>query len=173
MYDPSKQLFFSTQSKRLYLLKFVKLVVSLVILALPLKADEAILTVTGLSGGQQTRDYTLSEIKDMAPIDIITSTPWTLGPTHFTGVPLSRFLDDQASGTLRMTALNDYSQSMPMSDIEALSPIVAFALNGQKMTVRDKGPLWIVYPFDDDVRFQTETAYARSVWQLRRLHILP
>lgn len=173
MYELSKQLFFPVRRKGLYLPTLVKLVISFAILALPLQADETILTVTGLSDGQEVQDYTLSDIEAMASIDIVTSTPWTLGQTRFTGVPLALFLNGQASGTLRMVALNDFIQNMPLADIEALSPIVAFALDGQRMSVRDKGPLWVVYPFDEDIRFQTETIYARSVWQLRRLHILP
>ena len=39
------------------------------------------------------------------------------------------------------------------------------------MSVREKGPLWIVYPYDSNIAFQTETIYARSIWQLDRISI--
>jgi hypothetical protein len=37
------------------------------------------------------------------------------------------------------------------------------------MTVREKGPLWIVYPYDKNEKFQTEEIYARSVWSLWKI----
>jgi hypothetical protein len=50
--------------------------------------------------------------------------------------------------------------------------MIAFRMNGAPMSVRDKGPLWIVYPYDSDPRFQTEIIYSRSIWQLDRLEVL-
>ena len=40
------------------------------------------------------------------------------------------------------------------------------------MTLRDKGPLWLVYPYDADTAYQSEVIYARSVWQLDRIEVL-
>jgi hypothetical protein len=31
--------------------------------------------------------------------------------------------------------------------------------------------LWIVYPYDRSPDYQSETIYARSIWQLRRIHL--
>jgi hypothetical protein len=39
------------------------------------------------------------------------------------------------------------------------------------MPIRDKGPLFIVYPFDSDPRLQTEQYYGRAVWQLKELNV--
>ena len=41
------------------------------------------------------------------------------------------------------------------------------------MTVRDKGPFWIIYPFDSNPDYQSEVIYSRSIWQLNRLEVLP
>jgi hypothetical protein len=35
--------------------------------------------------------------------------------------------------------------------------------------VRDKGPLFIVYPYDSDPQLATQTFYGRSAWQLAKL----
>ena len=40
------------------------------------------------------------------------------------------------------------------------------------MSLRDKGPLWIVYPFDSNPSYSTEVTYARSIWQLDRIEVL-
>ena len=37
------------------------------------------------------------------------------------------------------------------------------------MPVRDKGPLFIVYPFDSDPALKSRTFYGRSVWQVAKL----
>jgi hypothetical protein len=59
-----------------------------------------------------------------------------------------------------------------MSDAIVGGAIVAFEMDGKPMPRRAKGPLWIVYPFDSSAKFRTESIYARSIWQLNRLHIV-
>jgi hypothetical protein len=49
---------------------------------------------------------------------------------------------------LRAKAINDYAIDIPLSDAVQGGPIVAYRLDGDTMSVRDKGPLWIVYPYD-------------------------
>jgi hypothetical protein len=49
--------------------------------------------------------------------------------------------------------------------------MIAYLRNGNPMPLRDKGPLWIVYPFDSSSDFQSETIYSRSIWQLNRIAV--
>lgn len=39
------------------------------------------------------------------------------------------------------------------------------------MPVRDKGPLFIVYPYDSNPEIKSQTYYTRSVWQVARLEV--
>ncbi len=39
------------------------------------------------------------------------------------------------------------------------------------MSVREKGPLWIVYPYSSSPEFQNEVIYSRSIWQLNRITV--
>jgi hypothetical protein len=41
------------------------------------------------------------------------------------------------------------------------------------MTVRDKGPLWIVYPYDAKPEYRQELIYSRSIWQLDHIEVKP
>ena len=70
---------------------------------------------------------------------------------------------------LEAVALNDYAVTIPASDAVEGGPIVAYAHNGQAMSVREKGPLWVVYPFDANDTYKSEEYYARSIWQLDRI----
>ena len=42
-------------------------------------------------------------------------------------------------------------------------------LNGERMSARDKGPFWIVYPRDDFPEIDTQETDHRMVWQVREL----
>jgi len=69
------------------------------------------------------------------------------------------------------SAINDYTIEFPVEDALLEGPMIAYLLDGAPMSVRDKGPLWIVYPYDLNPDFQNEDAYARSIWQLDRIEI--
>lgn len=116
---------------------------------------------------------------DMAALDVMatskldTSTPWTKGVQHFEGFPLADLLTAVgASGSsLKAIALNDYSATLPIADSVAAGAFVAVRANGQPMSVRERGPLWIVFPYDSDSRLTTDAYLNRSVWQLKELAI--
>lgn len=72
---------------------------------------------------------------------------------------------------MKSIALNDYAVDIPVSDAVADGPIVAYLMNDQPMPVRDKGPLWIVYPFDSKAEYRTEAIYSKSIWQLSRIEL--
>jgi hypothetical protein len=102
-----------------------------------------------------------------------TVTPWYDGPVRFDGVRMSRLMDAVgASGDRVMAyALNDYSTELPMSDFARYNVLLALRRDGEYMPVRDKGPLFIVYPYDSDPELQHRRFYTRSAWQVARLEI--
>jgi hypothetical protein len=140
---------------------------------LPAAASEVLLTVTGAiaPGGPQTFDR--EALADLPRTDITTSTVWTAGVGRFTGVRLGDLMDAVGAkgDRLHVTALNDYAIDIPLADAAPDAAIIAYELDGKPMSVREKGPLWIVYPYDSDVKFRTETIYGRSVWQLVRIEV--
>lgn len=71
--------------------------------------------------------------------------------------------------TLTATALNDYVIDIPVSDFTSFDVLVAYRMDGERLTARDKGPLWIVYPRDDHAELQDIRYDYRWVWQL--IHI--
>ncbi|MBJ6126072.1 molybdopterin-dependent oxidoreductase [Microvirga splendida] len=101
------------------------------------------------------------------------ATRWELSetPQQFEGVPLRAALERVgAQGkSLRASALNDYVAVIPMEDLK-FEPILATKLDGRALTIRDKGPLWIVYPRDRHKVLQDARYDARWVWQLNKLH---
>jgi hypothetical protein len=105
---------------------------------------------------------------------ITTTTPWHKGPVTFEGVPMAKVMKVvEAKGkTVRALALNDYETQIPMEDFSKFNVILALKRDGEYMPVRDKGPLFIVYPYDSNPELKSQTYYGRSAWQLKRLEIL-
>lgn len=112
-------------------------------------------------------------VKELGATSIETTTIWTDGVQTFVGVPLTALLEAvEAEGTiLKATAVNDYAIEIPLDDPTSKAALIAYENNGSVMTLRDKGPLWIVYPYDEAPQFQTEVVYSRSIWQLDRIEI--
>lgn len=114
---------------------------------------------------------------DLAALDALpqggfaTRTPWFDGARRFTGVSGAALVAAfGARGTEAVaTALNDYSVTIPLADFTAAGLILATRLDGEPLSVREKGPVWVVYPFDAEARLRSEVFYSRSIWQLRRL----
>lgn len=119
-------------------------------------------------------ELSLDQLDIMDQTEFTTQTIWIDDKVTFQGVALSAVLEQaNARGTLvTMTALNDYAVDIPFAEIGEDYPIVATRMNGDTMPVRDKGPYWVVYPYDFDESFQTETTYARSIWQLKSLDVM-
>ena len=143
---------------------------------LPAPNGEVLLTVTGKIGqtnADAAAQYDMDMLQAMDSRSFTTETIWTDGAQTFEGVGLDTLLESLgvSEGTLTATAINDYAVEIPISDAVADGPIIAYARNGEGMSVRDKGPLWIVYPYDDNSDYQSEQVYARSIWQLDRLDV--
>ena len=104
-----------------------------------------------------------------------TTTPWHEGQQEFSGPRLSDVMAAVgASGSeLRIIAVNDYAAVMPWADIEAAPVILATRHNGAEMSVRQHGPLFVIYPFDEQPELRNELYFARSVWQVAAIEVLP
>lgn len=131
---------------------------------------EVVLSIT-LDGEVLT--YDLAALEEMGSVTIETSTIWTEGLQEFSGVSLDRVLAEigVTDGLILASAINDYTVEIPVADAVEGGPIVAFRNNGEPMSIREKGPLWIVYPYDSKPEYQSEVIYSRSIWQLDRIEI--
>lgn len=75
-----------------------------------------------------------------------------------------------ASGnTLTAIALNDYVTNIPISDFDEFGVVLALKQDGEYMSVRDKGPLFIIYPFDSSSDLQSQIYFGRSAWQVAKM----
>jgi hypothetical protein len=142
---------------------------------LPVPRGPAVLTISGKieqtnAAGMAVFDKEMLEALGKA--SFLTGSEVSETPQLFEGVPLRAVLDRVgASGrSIKASALNDYEIAIPFDDLR-FEPLLAMKVDGKVLTMRDKGPLWIVYPRDAHEVLHDVQYYARSVWQLHKLHV--
>lgn len=140
-----------------------------------LPANPLILTVTGELGccpqGQALFD--LQRLDALPQVEVKTLTPWTEQEDSYQGVRLSVLLDELKAQGQRIdaTALNDYSMLLSLPAARKYPVILATRKNGKVMGVRDKGPIWVIYPLSEFPELHKEEHHQAMVWQLKSLNI--
>ena len=147
-------------------------------LALDLPSQDVVLTISGPLDHPNvgaTAQFDMPMLEALASRSATMETPWTEGKVTFSGPLLSAVLDAAGAHgkTVTVRALNDYSADLPMEDATEIKTILATRMDGKLMSVRDKGPLFLVYPFDLQPEIYNEKYFGRSVWQIKEIVITP
>lgn len=144
--------------------------------ALDAPKGKVVLSITGkVTGGNagDRADFDMAMLEALPQHSFTAATPWFKAQRQFSG-PLLRDVMAAAGArgqTLQAVALNDYKVEIPFEDIEKFKVVLATRLDGQPMAVRDKGPLFIIYPFHESATLRSERYYSRSAWQLRTIDV--
>lgn len=117
--------------------------------------------------------FDIASLEKLGAVSFQTTSPWYNGRTTFTGISLQKLMDYVgANGSVvKVTALNDYTTVIPLSDFKKYNVILALKINGEYMRIRDKGPLFIVYPYDSIPELNNQIFYSRSAWQVSSMKI--
>ena len=143
--------------------------------AAPAEADDAVkLGVT--TSATNAVELSVDELRALGDTSFATATPWTKGTQNFEGITGAQIVAAmQAKGekleakSVLAVANNDYSIVIPFEVFNQPTTLIAFAQNGAAMPVRDKGPFWIVFPYDQDSTFLSSSYQSYSIWGLERL----
>lgn len=139
----------------------------------PAAAADPVLSVA--IGGPASRSVKLdlAALSALPVATIRTATPWHSEQRTYEGVPLKALLDhlQVTQATVRATAINDYAIDIPVEDAERYGVLVAYRINGKLISVREKGPFFVMYPFDERPELKREMYYSRCIWQLDRIEL--
>lgn len=130
-------------------------------------------------GSVQRHSLTTDSLSDMVVTEFATSTVWTEGVDRFSGVLLWDMLLHLGvepmgwNGEITLQALDGYSVTLGPAHVTENAPLLAVHQNGRLMPRRARGPVWLVFPYDDNPAFRNETIYALSVWQIEHVSIKP
>jgi hypothetical protein len=144
--------------------------------ALAAPADKAILTVTGkisVTNQANAAAFDRAMLENFGLVSFETMTPWYTSKVKFEGIPMIKLLKavGATGDKLSVVALNDYKTEIPVEDFEKFGTILAIKRDGQYMPVSDKGPLFIVYPYDSNPELKTQKFYSRSAWQVAKIEV--
>ena len=70
-----------------------------------------------------------------------------------------------------VVALNDYKVDVPMADFHNFPVILAYRMDGEALRIKDKGPLWIIYPQDEFPELKNKQTQNKWVWQVKEIQI--
>ena len=140
---------------------------------LPQPEGRVILTVSGnitRTNAGDRAEFDLDMLHALGTEAVSVTTSWT-DEQDFSGVLMRDLLAAVgAKGkTVEAVALSDYTYSINIEDFADYPVIIATKLHGKILKVRDKGPLWIIYPLDRFAEHQRPSVERRMVWQLRQL----
>jgi hypothetical protein len=156
---------------------FARLAIAVAFVAMVLPASSAQarnqLTVMAADGAKTVLSY--EELTQLPKTDVTTTTPWTEGKHVFTGVSFADLLGKYGivDGNVRVSALNDYSVTVPAAELIENGAILTYQLDGKTMTVREKGPYWVIFPFDSHPSLQTDQYWSYAVWQVKSINGQP
>ncbi len=102
-----------------------------------------------------------------------TSTPWTDGTHEFGGVLMKDLLDAVGAHgeTVFVESLNSTGYRIDISEFANYPVLLATSVDGERLRIRDKGPLWIVYPRDEYSELWQQPTERRTMWHITRLSI--
>ncbi|WP_165729651.1 molybdopterin-dependent oxidoreductase [Enterobacter hormaechei] len=143
---------------------------------LPKPVGKPILTITGNientnENGKAVFDS--ASLEKLGMVSFQTTSPWYNGRTKFEGIPMRKLMEyvGAKGSVLNVVALNDYTTVIPLSDFQKYNAILALKVNGEYMRIRDKGPSFIVYPYDSLPELNNQIYYSRSAWQVSKMKI--
>jgi hypothetical protein len=129
-----------------------------------------------IPGDAAAVELTAEELLSLKQIEISTANDYVDGMAVFSGPLLRSVFGDyvlKPTDKIKLTALNDYSTEMPAAEAIDYDVILAMTMNGNALSVREKGPLWVIYPMSDHKELQVPEFNDRLVWQLSKVEIIP
>ena len=142
---------------------------------LPRPSGEVLLTVSGaisVTNVGQGAVFDRAMLQALDWVELETYTSFTSGVQRFAGPTLVSVLEAVGAegSTLSATALNDYTVTIPVEHARAHEVILAMDMNGRPMRVRDKGPIWVVYPLSQSAAEQRPFD-GQMIWQLVQIRV--
>ncbi|AGK48885.1 oxidoreductase molybdopterin binding domain protein [Burkholderia thailandensis MSMB121] len=121
----------------------------------------------------KSKSYVFSETELMRmPVrEIRTSTAWT-AESRFEGVPILDLLKKVGARgkVITVYTLDDYYEDIPVSDFEKYGTILAYKMNGKMLSLKNFGPLFVIYPRDTGGAELSGPLYStRFLWQVYKI----
>jgi hypothetical protein len=132
-------------------------------------------TMLTLKRGPEILELTIEDLIDLPQHTVVTTNEFTNAPVAYSG-PLARdvleLLALDRLAEVRFVAINDYFIDIPTDELHRYDVVLALEADGQRLSRRDKGPLWLMYPISDHPELAGPVHNARLIWQVVRVEAL-
>ncbi len=142
--------------------------------AMPAFAGAMLTVINPTIGPDAMKEFSRSELKELTQTSYRTSTEFTDGLPEFSG-PLARDVIASVgvgdATVAVMVAANDYQIEVPIEELMKYDVILATSVDGKRLSLRDKGPIWVMYPRDQHKELQDPAFNGRLIWQMVRIEL--
>jgi len=133
--------------------------------------SQTVLTVVSTTSGAMT-GLTMDQLMAMEQVEIVTSNEFVDGDRTFRG-PLARDVlrlsHAEGAKIVTLTAANDYQVEVNPAEFYDYDAILALSMDGNPLSKRDKGPIWMIYPMNDHAELHDPVYNSRLIWQLVKM----
>lgn len=81
------------------------------------------------------------------------------------------FIGRAGADTVRITTATDTFIDVTLDELRRFGPILAMEMNGEPLTRRNRGPLWLIYPVDDFSELEKPTYYNRLIAHVQEMEL--
>lgn len=121
--------------------------------------------------------FSQSDLDSLTQQSIETTSPYFEGQIRFSGPQLEAVLQHASvsnvndSRPITLRALNNYSVKTTTETLIENGAIIATRKSGSRLSLRDRGPFWIILPLSDRPELDNENYHRLLVWQLSHIEI--
>lgn len=145
---------------------------------IPVPTAETVLTIGGSvskPNAGSTVIFDLGTLERMGLVRYTVHDPWLDEDVEFTGVLLADLLDTVGASPeaqmVHLVALDDYEVDVSVADARRWPILLATQANGKPMSVADKGPTRIVFPYDQYPEINPVKYEPLWIWQVESLEV--
>lgn len=131
------------------------------------------LVVAGaLDAGTEVR-LDAAALEAVGMTSIVTATPWSMPASRFEGPRVDALLASLGARgeEVVLHALDGYRVTLRRGFLERYGAILAMRQDGRALSVRDRGPLWLMLPFDGHAELRNDRHYYEAIWQVHRIEV--
>lgn len=129
-------------------------------------------TALTLVNGTQQLELSIDDLAAMPQTTLDTENEFVDGKVVYRGPlvrnVLARVGLDKADN-VRFVAANDYYVDIPTQNFRDYDAILAIEADGERLSRRDKGPVWLMYPISDFPELHDPIYSRRLIWQVVKI----
>ncbi|NDW05121.1 hypothetical protein [Jiella pacifica] len=137
--------------------------------------DDPAARLVSVTAGGRTMTFSRNDLAALPQTRFETKAPWIATPAVFEGPSvaalLRAFAPEATFERAEIGALDDYMVAAEVPRLVADGAIFAIRQDGAFMPVAQKGPVLVIFPFDDRPELQDKSHFGLCIWQISQIRL--